>query len=248
MRFVIIFLLATLLDVRIQARALEIPKNCQDKGVACAILSEVAIEDVSTSAYQVRATKGSSFVRKSETALQVVRGLFRVQAKDAVEVHALYGRLAFTQGEVLIEASDGIVRFTNLSSPDLKYEPRGEGQLHLLPVGFSTYFTKITKSGVAEAGYPRPAEIEPLIKKWAQSFFDVRSEKLKFSSDLKTFMQAWHEATKLVGPWYLDTVEREIASQRAEEARLARLRAEREAEERQYREMFRQRIMEPGSY
>ena len=55
-------------------------------------------------------------------------------------------------------------------------------------------------------------------------------------------MGAWSEATKAVGPWYVEVVKREIAAQEAEEARLARLKAEQEVENNKYRNMFRQRI------
>ncbi|MCB0350913.1 MAG: hypothetical protein KDD38_07005, partial [Bdellovibrionales bacterium] len=86
----------------------------------------------------------------------------------------------------------------------------------------------------------KPAEIDPLIKNWSQ-FYSLKDKSI-FKNDLKNFMSAWSGASSLVGPWYVEVVQREIASQEAEEARQARLKAEREAENNKYRDMFRRRI------
>lgn len=235
-----LIVLVSVLDVRVRARTLEDPKNCaQEK--KCAIHSENSIETLMTSSAKIKITPGATIIREPDESVKVVRGVVKVTAKPTSIVRTLYGDLQVTDGDVLIEAADSVVKFTNLSA-QLIYTPRGEKQGHSLPIGFSNYLAGITKSGVADTGYPHPAEIQPLIKTWGRVF--VRAEKSSFANDLKKFMQIWHQATRLVGPWYVSIVQREIAAHEAEEARLARLKAEREAEENKYRIMFRKRQLE----
>lgn len=239
-------LLVFTINVKVKAISIESPQNCNKAGgaaVGCAIYTESNIELFKTPTVEVSLVRGASVVHELPGQIRLVRGLIRAKAHGSTTISTLYGELKWADGEILVESIDSLVKFTNLSSSDFKYHPRGEGVDHSLPVGFSTYLAKITKSGVAEAGYPHPAEIEPLIKKWSKVY--SRSEKSQFVSDLKNFMSSWHEASKLVGPWYLDTVRREIASAEAEIARKARLKALREAEDNKLREMFRERVFEP---
>lgn len=238
---IIIFLLAMTVDVRVRAKPIEVPKKCTELyDQECAILAQSALEDFKTpSGMQVFITKNSSLVRKSANEITMVRGSARVSATDNVVIRNLYGELTLNGGVVIIEASDSLFKFTNLSAK-LFYRPRGEKVSHELPVGYSTYFAYVTKSGVADTGFPHPAEIEQLIKSWGKLVYN--SERKKFAEDLDKFLASWALVTQNVSDWYVDTVQREIASLRSEEERIARLKAAREAEDRKYRNMFRSRI------
>lgn len=229
------------MDVRVRALTLSEPRNClQDEtGRPCAVYTENWIDVMALSTAVVKLSKGSTVERESASELKLVRGLVKIKAETKTVVKTLYGSLELSHGEVLIESRDSVVKFTNLSS-DLQYSPKGESTRHKLPIGFSTYFAGITKSGVAETGYPRPAEIEQLIKDWGK--FYLRTEKSQFASELKSFMPNWQKATQQIGQIYVSTVKREIAAQEAEEAYQARLKAAREAENNKYRHMFQKRI------
>jgi hypothetical protein len=235
-------ILVSVLEVRVHAMPTEYPKNCLESEESCAIQNEKNAQFINTQAASISLGEGASLNRKSDSEFQLIRGTFKVYAKSDVKLLTLFGEMTLTEGDVLVEVKDQVVNFTNLSA-DLKYSPRGESQNYNLPVGFSMYLSRITKTGVAEAGMPRPAEIEPLIKIWSRLY--SRQQKSQFISDLKEFMVSWRAAIQFVGPWYLDTVQRSIASQEAEDARRARLKAEQDRENNKYREMFRKRILDP---
>lgn len=229
------------IHVKVKAVSIEHPRNCRMTD-NCAVYTENSIDLFKTPSASVSLVKGASVVSQAAGQIKLIRGLIHIKAHSATTLSTLYGELKLSEGEILVEAVDSLVKFTNLSSRDFKYHPRGEVIDHDLPVGFSTYLTKVTKSGVAEAGYPHPAEIKHLIKNWSKVY--LRSEKSRFKDDVKKFISSWHAATQMVGPWYLDTVKREIAAAEAEIARKARLKALREAENNKLREMFRKRVLD----
>lgn len=249
------------INVRVKAVSISSPHNCHltagsGQGVynpprpqlsgpysPCAFYTENNIEHLKTPSANLSLVRGASVVSDPLNKIKLIRGLVHVKANAATTLSTLYGELKWSDGEILVEAVDSLVKFTNLSSSDFRYHPRGEISDHELPIGFSTYFSKITQSGVAETGYPHPAEIESLIKSWSKVY--SRTEKSRFTKDIKDFMVFWHAATQLVGPWYLDTIKREIAAEEAETARKARLKAMRDAENNMLREMFRKRVFEP---
>ncbi len=257
---IMIIILILTVNVRVKALSVNVPHKCnltekagesashgakntrEDLTTACAVHSQDGIDKMKMASAEVHMSIGASVLRETGSEIKVVRGLVRVAAKNATRVKTLYGEIFLADGEVLIEAVDSLVKFTNLSSESLKYTPLGEKMSHDLPVGFATYYAQVTTSGVADTGYPHPAEIEPLIRSWSKLY--PRSEKKQLVHAIKDFMVSWKGATEMVGSWYLDTVEREIASQQAEEDRIARLKAKRDAENLKMRDMFRQRVFE----
>jgi hypothetical protein len=254
----LLVLAVTVVNVKVKARSVELPNNCRNTKRECTIYAEKQIEKLATQSAQIVISRGATVTRTKEQQIKLIRGLIRVSSNSlqhlqgqsgsqkahfTTNVHTIYGDIELSDGDVLIEASDSIVKLTNLSSGNMMYHPRGEDRAHHLPKGFATYLAKVTSSGVAEAGYPHPAEVDMLVARMARVY--SRSEKAQLRNDLEQFRTAWREATRIVGPWYLDTVKREIASELEEKERQARLRAAREAEDRKLREMFQQRIFDP---
>jgi hypothetical protein len=239
------FLLALMLDVKVRAVNIENPKGCLGKSTgACSVLTDhKPFEIFKFSIGEMRTSKGSSYTRLENGELELMRGLFWLHADQPVKVKTLYGELSYSGGAALIEVRDGQVKFTNLSASEFNYQPRGEGKTHNLPVGYATYFAGVRTTGVADAGFPHPAEMEPLIKHWTQLF--AKSELRDFEIQFENFLKDWRVARSSVADWYRDTVDRAIASHEAELARQARLKAERDAAERVYRDLFRQRFLNP---
>jgi len=66
---------------------------------------------------------------------------------------------------------------------------------------------------------------------------------------IREFFPSWLNAKNAVGPWYAEIVDREIASEKAEEAEQARRIAARHAESEKIRSFFRERNLlgvDPG--
>jgi hypothetical protein len=230
----LVFIFISIIEVRVRA----FPKANVDSY----LLARKNIVQVSSSFYQIRAHYGAALVySKDKNNISLVRGLIQVEAKAETQIHMLYGDLIFSDGEVLIEASDSGSVFTNLSSTTLNYMPRGEkSDQYELPMGFSNYFSRITPSGVAETGIPKPIELEKLVIKWSQLF--ARKERNVFTDKIKKFKPYWLKATEVVGPWYTESFERKLAEQEAEEERVRRIKAKIAAENKKFQDMFRSRI------
>jgi len=244
---IFVFLLIFALDVRSRARAIDAPAGCTKTGGVCAVLSDSGLLRKAMPWGELRAGEGSSYIVVSDSEIRLIRGHFLIDSKSseknptkitAAKVSTLYGDFKVRAGQTFFDVKDAIVSFTNISS-ELTYEPLGETQFYDLPRGFMNYLTKVTSKGVAEAGYPRLAELKPLIKGWGSLF--ASTEIGKFRTDFDAFSVHWSKAQKIVGPWYTETVEREIASERAEEERAARLREIQRQENAKWKKMFRER-------
>lgn len=171
----------------------------------------------------------------------LVRGIVRIDAKDTIKINNRFGDVIVSNGQALIEAHDDQLIFINLSGV-LRYMPAGENQYYELPMGYSSFFTHVNKSGVAVTGFPRPADIDPLLKRWALTV--PQAQRGVLAEEFRRFSRIWRKSTEQASQWYVSTISRELASLRAEEARQARLKAIRETENKKYQEMFRRRIFE----
>ncbi len=227
------------LDVKVRARVIELPHGCVKGEAACAVLNLSGVLKKKMVWGDLRVSEGGSYLITSANQLRLIRGHFFVEAHEPIEVSTLYGVFKVKFGRAFFDVRDQIVNFTNVSSSDFKYQPRGDQQDYELPVGFANYLTLISTNGAAEAGYPKIAELKPLVKGWGGLY--GQGEIATFKSQLNTFALVWTKAQKIVGPWYTDTVNREIAAEKAEEARLAAIRARQRAESEHWRALFRDR-------
>jgi hypothetical protein len=232
------FFLVFAADVRVKAHVVEAPKNCSKSKNVCAILNDSGVLRRKMSWGSLRVSEGSSYIVVSETELRLIRGHFLIAAEKPVKVSSLYGDFKALSGQSYFDVKDQIVSFTNLTA-SLKYQPLGETQFYDLPAGFMNYLTLVNSQGIAEAGYPRLAELRPLIKGWGELFSSA--EIGKFRADYRQFSESWSKAQKVVGPWYTQTVEREIAAEKSEEDRQARLREQHRLESAKWRDLFHER-------
>lgn len=226
------------LDVKVRARVIELPHGCVKAQSACAVLNLSGVFENKVSWGTFRVGEGSSYVLNEDKQVRLVRGHFLVDAHEPVEVSTLYGFFKIKSGRVFFDVKDQIINFTNISS-DLSYQPRGDVQKYDLPQGFANYLTQISSNGVAETGFPKVAELKPLVKGWGELY--GKTELQLFKTQLKTFSVVWTKAQKIVGPWYTATVEREVAEEKAEEARQAAIRERTRKENERWKSMFRER-------
>ena len=258
-----VFLLVSILDVRVRAaRPLDEPKNCLHlAGRSCALHARHEMEKFRSEHGEIRVLPGATVLRMSEGEYRIVRGLVHVHASRSfssggegagaakasgaataagLRIHTLYGDLTVRGGDVLINAQDTRVQFTNLSADALKYSPRGDSQNYDLPVGYSTYLSRVASNGIAEVGFPKPALITELLKEWSRAY--TPSEITLFKEKVQSFQPQWRMATESVGAWYSAVALRMISEEKADDARRARLKAMQEAEDKRFRDMLRERI------
>jgi hypothetical protein len=188
---------------------------------------------------EIRLAPGASVVKKSPTLLRLVRGSILIKGGDgALKVDGLFGQVDVKGGDALIESGDDLMSLTNISG-DVHYRPRGADNDLDLPKGLMNEMGRVGTDGQAMTSYPRSMNLKPLIESWSKFF--KKDEFKIFQADFEHFLPAWRAGLDFVGPWYRETVAREIAEHEAELERQKRLREARAKEENYYREMFRRK-------
>lgn len=235
---ILVIIFASTFDLRVRAARIEEPRNCLKENVHCAVYSPRNSELFKMQDNEVRMAPGSSVVKKTPDVLRVVRGDVLIKAKSGLTIEGLYGQVRVKNGDVLVEAGNEMMRITNLTG-EVRYRPRGHGSDLELPKGLMNELGRVGTNGEAISGYPRSMSLKPLMDVWAKCF--KKSEFKILQSDFENFLTHWRVGLDFVGPWYSETVTREIAEHEAELARQKRLREAREREEQYYREMFRRK-------
>lgn len=233
-----VFVLVSTIHVRVRAGRVEEPQGCLHKNIECAVFNPSGVLVFKMQESEVRLSPGASIVRKGPNHLRVIRGNVLVRVKGGMKVESLFASLDVSDGGVLVEASDDLLKMTNLSA-DVRYRPRGHESDLELPKGLTNEVGLVTTSGLSMSGYPRTMSLKSLLEVWAKCFKKNEFNILK--RDFETFLVHWKAGLDYVGPWYRETVSRELAEQEMEMERLRRLREAREKEERYYREMFRRK-------
>jgi hypothetical protein len=236
---VAVFFIFSTFNVHVRAGQIQEPKKCLSKNAECAVYNSSGAFAFKMQQAEVRLAPGASVVRKAPNLLRIVRGDVLVKANsEFINVETLFGRVAVREGAALISAGDDAMALTNLSS-EVRYRPRG-GETDLdLPKGLMNEIGRVGTDGQALSGYPRSMSLKPLIEVWSKCF--KKQEFKTFQADFEHFLPTWRAGLDFVGPWYRETVTREIAEHEAELARQKRLREAREKEEGYYREMFRRK-------
>ncbi len=245
-RFFLI-LACSFMQVRVHAaevhsRAVEVieePQHCLKQNIECAVHVKAHNFMFKMNQVEVRAANGSSVIKKTPHLLVVARGEVAVKAyEDSCEIETLFGKINVAKGSVLLEVTDNQVRVTNIGA-EVTYQPRGESKTLELPKGLMNEMGRVNSQGQAKTSYPRSMSLGPLIKVWSGLF--KKSEFSILKDEFEAFVPHWRAGLEFVGPWYLETVTREIAEFKAEQERLRKLKAIREKEEGYYREMFRRK-------
>jgi hypothetical protein len=234
-----LFVSLSFIQVRVKAELVTVPKNCLKNLLTCSISSGSDAAALSFGAGEIRLLKDSKITRLNAHRIKILKGQVMVRATGrAIHVDTLFSRIEIKEGLAIIDANDERILAHNLTA-QVSFLPLGSREKIVLPAGLLNEFGPVQTSGVAKTQYPRSMPLTGFVEKWARFF--VRSELEIFKSDFETFLPKWRESLALVGPWYLETINRQLADQREEEDRLKRLREQREKEENYYREMFRRK-------
>jgi hypothetical protein len=233
-----LILCASTFNVRVKAGRIEEPRGCLSQNVECAVYNPTGALVFNMQDNEVRLAPGASIVKKGPDVLRIVRGNVLIKAKSGLRVEGLFASMYVKDGGVLVESSDDSMKLTNMSA-DVRYRPRGYETDLELPKGLMNEMGRVSTSGEATAAYPRSMGLKPLIDIWAKCF--KKNEFKILQKDFENFLTHWKAGLDFVGPWYRETVTREIAEHEAELERQKRVREAREREEKYYREMFKRK-------
>ncbi len=236
---VFLFVILSFAEVKVKAELITQPKNCLKNLLTCSIRSENDAASLNFGAGEIRLLKNSEFTRMNAHRVKIIKGQVLVRATSRpIFVESLFSRIEVKDGLVLVDATEDRVVVNNLTA-EVNFIPMGSREKVNLPAGLLNEFGPVQTSGVAKSQYPRTMPLTGFVEKWARFF--VKSEFETFKSDFEAFIPKWRESLALVGPWYLETVSRQLADQQEEEMRLQRLKEQRKKEEDYYREMFRRK-------
>ena len=237
--YFVLFFALSFVEVRVHAELVTSPRNCLKGLLLCTIESSKDASVMNFGAGEIRLLRKSQVTRINAHRIKVIGGDVLIKAGDRpIFVETLYARFEVKNGEAMVSASPDKVVAKNLTSR-VTYSILGSREKLDLPAGLQNDFGPVDPQGLAKTQYPRSLPLTGLIETWARFF--VRSEFEIFKKDFEAFLPKWRESLNFVGPWYLETVNRQLADQREEEERRARLKAKRESEENYYREMFRRK-------
>lgn len=241
-RFVRIALLiiCSFFQVRVHAELLQLPKNCLKSLVTCSLAGEANGDKAMLSkGTEVRFLKNAEISRINAKRIKLIKGDILVRATDKpVVVETLYSTVVVTSGLALFQAQPERVLLSALTA-DVQFTPRGSKESIAIPKGLQNEVGPVRKSGVAQSEYPRSMALHGLVEKWAS--FYLQAELSIVKADFENFIPSWRESLEFVGPWYVETINRQVAEQEEADQRRMKLKEERLKEENYYREMFRRK-------
>lgn len=227
-------------EVRVQAQALiSVPPNCLEKNeTGVCTLTTKNLFNFSESGVQLRVEPTSVVQKKSAQNWVLMLGKVFLDSEKETLIESLYGEVKVEQGKAIFISDRKQLKIYSLSGQVL-YRPKGNDSFHNLPAGFMQKLSRVDSTGQSGSLIPQPILIDEVIPVW--STFYKAAELPSFRADLMDFRTTWSEATELAGPWYLATIERQVASLE-KERELERLRKKKAQKEQLYfREMFKRR-------
>lgn len=234
-----LILFFTFVEVKVHAGILEQPKNCLKGLLLCSVSADQDAQAIPIQDGEVRFLKGAQLSRINAKRIKLIKGDFLVRAGEKpVTVETLYSTVIVTSGLAMFQAQAERVVLSSLTG-EVRFSPKGSKEQILVPKGLQNEVGPVRKSGVAQSEYPRSMALHGLVEKWTQFFIHKEFQIVK--DDFEKFIPSWRDSLNFVGPWYLETINRQLAEQEEAEARRMRLKEERLKEENYYREMFRRR-------
>ena len=234
-----LFVMAFTIKVTVKAEVIQEPKGCHNQAVTpCSYFIQSHHEVIQWNDHKFRLSKGTSFIRNAVGEYKLVNGEALIESEKELIMSTLYGKVKLEAGRALIKTGNRKTDFYSLAGV-LKFQPRGMDEYTFLPVGFSNFVGRVLDTGIADTGYPKPAELDILLPLWAKFF--TKSEKDILQAQMSVYREPWRVAVEQSGPWYVDTMKRQIAALEAERERKRRLRAAKLKEQNYFKEMFRRR-------
>ncbi|KHD87333.1 MAG: hypothetical protein OM95_15050 [Bdellovibrio sp. ArHS] len=234
---VLIFILAFQMEVRVRASGdfLQQPTECLKAQEACAVQVIGKSLHYSSKTLKMHAKEGSTLVRLSPTQWRFVSGALWLENSRNVEVETLYGSLKATQGQYFVIEQGHRVVIRNMDAT-LSVTLR-DGKTLRLPEGFEFWIAGLNSKGQSDYGMIQPVDMKAHLPLWNSLYEGSKKDFITLVSHLR---ENWGDLTEKSALIYQNAVEREIASEkekeRAEQARKARIQAERQEMKRLYHE------------
>lgn len=229
----------TFVEVKVHAEILEQPKNCLKGLLICSVVADQNTQSIKILDGEVRFLNGAQLTRINAKRIKLIKGDFLIRAgAKPVTVETLFSTVIVTSGLAMFQAQAERVILSSLTA-EVRFSPKGSKEQILVPKGLQNEVGPVRKSGVAQSEYPRSMALHGLVEKWTQFFTSAEFSIVK--ADFETFVPSWRDSLSFVGPWYLETINRQLAEQEEASLRRMRLKEERLKEENYYREMFRRR-------
>lgn len=175
-----------------------------------------------------------SVVRWKAQETQLLKGRVTVKSESVVEFQTGTALVSFSGGRILVEKLDESVKVSNVSAK-VVVTPRGKKQGFDLPKGFVVVVRNVGVGGFAQTDIVQAIDIKSLLKDWGE----LATNEMEFRNEALSFRQIWQNAVALASQWHQVSVERKIAAYEAKQELLRKRRAQREAENRQLRRLFR---------
>lgn len=224
-------------EVKVHAELLEQPKNCLRGLLLCSVAADQNAQSMKILDGEIRFLKGAQLSRINAKRVKLIAGDFLIRAGEkSVTVETLYSTVVVTSGLAMFQTQADRVILSSLTA-EVQFSPKGSKEQIVVPKGLQNEVGPVRKSGIAQSAYPRSMALNGLVEKWTQ-FFTQREFSI-VKEDFEKFAPSWRDSLNFVGPWYLETINRQVAEQEEAEARKMRLKEERLKEENYYREMFR---------
>lgn len=234
-----LIILFSFVEVKVHAEMLELPKNCLSGLLMCSVSADENAQMIKIAGGEIRFLKGAQLSRINGHRVRLVKGDFLIRATDKpIIVETLYSTVVVTSGLAMFQADPARIVLSALTA-EVQFSPKGSKEHIQVPKGLQNEVGPVRKSGIAQSEYPRSMALHGLVEKWTQFF--TQSQFAMVKDDFEKFVPSWRDSLNFVGPWYLDTINRQLAEQEEAAARQVRLKEERMKEENYYREMFRRR-------
>ncbi|WP_413942647.1 hypothetical protein [Bdellovibrio sp. HCB-162] len=236
-----LFLLAFQMEVRVRAsgEVMQQPSACLKSKETCAIQVTGSGFHLLQDSLKIHASEGATLVRLSNTQWRFVKGALWIEKGANVEVETLYGSLKASQGQYWVVEQGDQVLIRNVDAT-LTVTLR-DGKSLEVPEGFEFWISGMNSKGVSSYGMIQPIDMKNHLPLWNSLY---RGSKEDFVKEVTHLRANWGDLTEKSSLIYKTVVQREIASELAKQKIVEKKKQRLEAERRQVKELYRQRVFE----
>ncbi|UXR63453.1 hypothetical protein EZJ49_10235 [Bdellovibrio bacteriovorus] len=238
---VLIFLMAFQMEVRVRAAGdvIEQPAECLKAISNCALQVTGSSFHFEKAEQKLHATAGSAVVMQSPQHWRLVKGSLWVEDGRGLEVETLFASFKASFGEYWVLQKDSRVLVRNMSA-SLKVTLR-DGKVLDIPEGFELWISALNSKGQSDYGMIEPINMKEHLVLWNSLY---RGGKDDFVREVRHYRENWGDLVQKSSRLYQHLTEREIASVNEKEQAAEARRQRKAAEDRQIKELYRQRVFE----
>jgi len=233
---VVLFTLASILDVRVHAATLTLPSqsdvaqepsSCIQSESVCAVRTKTGRKyEFTIGTTKIILGSASSLIRTGLNSAILLGGEAWVMADDEFELQSEFGSYKFSAGEAWFIRSDKRLTVRSIAGVG-QLTPKGDTQLPV-PAGFEMWISGVTKKGRAASSIPQAMDFNDHVKRWAKLY---SKPKKNFKAEVKSLREVWVAAVETTSEFDAKFVQREVAS--AYESKIRIEKSEREFKEEQ---------------